>query len=390
MSEKLIYYAERLSIFLVMLALIVGIVGCWGAPPPTEAHTPIWNWYDLDKIRDNLGGSYILMTDLDSSTNGYKELASRTANNGKGWIPIGTALNPFKGHFDGQNHKVCDLFINRPDQNHVGLFGYSQGTITKISMVNVAVSGKEFVSGLVGRNDGIVRNSSSSGSVTGVRVVGGLVGWNSFGQVTSNSHSTCSVTGTDNVGGLVGWNEGTVSNSYSNGSVTGNDYVGGLVGCNHLPRGIVLNSYSNGSVTGNNYVGGLVGDNDAGKVSNSYSTGSVNGKKVVGGLVGWNAHGDVSDSYSAGGVTGEGLVGGLVGRNSGGTVGNSFWDKETSGMDMSEGGTGKTTAEMKDLATFSGAGWKIVRVDPGQTDPSKTWNIVIGQTYPFLSWQPIV
>jgi hypothetical protein len=53
-----------------------------------------------------------------------------------------------------------------------------------------------------------------------------------------------------------------------------------------------------------------------------------------------------------------------VGHNEG-TVGNSFWDKETSGMDMSEGGTGKTTAQMKDIATFSGAGWEIAKVDPG-------------------------
>ncbi len=49
----------------------------------------IRDWHDLDAIRDNLGGSYVLMNDLDSTTAGYKELASPTANGGKGWQPIG-------------------------------------------------------------------------------------------------------------------------------------------------------------------------------------------------------------------------------------------------------------------------------------------------------------
>ena len=52
----------------------------------------IRDWYDLDAIRDNLGGSYILMNDLDSTTAGYEELASPTANGGKGWEPIGSLL----------------------------------------------------------------------------------------------------------------------------------------------------------------------------------------------------------------------------------------------------------------------------------------------------------
>ena len=325
MLEKLSYFMKRLGIFLVMVALIVGMVGCWGVSSPSESYIPIWDWYDLNDIRDNLGGSYILMTDLNQYSDGYPGLAGPKANGGKGWEPIGTEFNPFKGWFDGQEYEVRDLVINRRDQNHVGLFGYSKGTIEDISVVNATVTGKQYVGGLVGRNDRTVSNSLSTGSVTGVRVVGGLVGWNAYGQVTSNSRSTCSVTGTANVGGLVGWNEGIVSNSYSTGSVKGEDHVGGLTGYNHLVKGIVSGSHSSGSVTGTDYVGGLVGANDQGEVSsNSYSTGSVAGKRVVGGLVGWNAHGEVSDSHSTGDVTGEKKVGGLVGHNSDGKVSDSY------------------------------------------------------------------
>ena len=80
-------------------------------------------------------------------------------------------------------------------------------------------------------------------------------------------------------------------------------------------------------------------------------------------------------------------VGGLVGASTG-PVTNSFWDIETSGRATSAGGTGKTTVEMKSIATFSGVGWDIVTVaNPGIRNESYAWNIVDGQTYPFLSWQ---
>jgi uncharacterized repeat protein (TIGR02543 family) len=260
----------------------------------------IWDWYDLDAIRNNLGDSYVLMNNLDSTTAGYGELASMTANGGKGWHPIGI----FTGSFDGQGYEIRDLFIDRPGVSTVGLF------------VNVGAGG-------VIQNVGVVN-----------------------ADITADSW----------VGGLVGWNEGTVSNSYSTGSVNGLACVGGLVGINF---GIVSNSYSTGSVTGGEYVGGLVGGND-GMVSNSYSIGSVAGDADVGGLVGLNE----------------------------GSVSNSFWDTQTSGQATSVGGTGKTTAEMKDITTFSGAAWNIIAVANVDTRNTQyIWNIVDGQTYPFLSWE---
>jgi hypothetical protein len=107
----------------------------------------------------------------------------------------------------------------------------------------------------------------------------------------------------------------------------------------------------------------------------------------VGGLVGGNA-GTVNYSYSTGKVTADYDVGGLVGSNYTDTVSNSFWDIKTSGQATSAGGTGKTTVEMKNIATFSEAGWYIIAVGLNETDPAHIWNIVNGVTYPFLSWQP--
>jgi hypothetical protein len=327
----------------------------------------IWNWNDLDAIRNNLHSQHILMTSLNSTTDGYNKTASPTANDGEGWEPIGTEpigtwSRPFAGSFDGQGNNISDLYINRTTEDNVGLFGYvdKDGVVQNVTVVNATVTGKDkdyvgglvgwnggnvsssnyigsvngynYVGGLVGCNQGTVEKSYSTGSVTSEEgyYIGGLVGWNG-GTVEENSYSTGSVTGGDGVGGLVGKNWGDVLDSHSTGSVDGNEDVGGLVGRNEGKKSTVSDSYSTGSVSGGENVGGLVGINYGGNVSSSNSTGSVTGESYVGGLVGSNikrdtVRGTVSNSYSTGNVTGKVGVGGLVGRNYDGIVSNSHYN----------------------------------------------------------------
>jgi hypothetical protein len=252
----------------------------------------IWDWHDLDAIRDSLGGSYVLMNDLDSTTAGYTELASRTANQGKGWQPIGSFLDDpfthgfvkpieaFSGNLNGQGYEIGDLFIARRDEDGVGLFSLlgGRGALKNIGVVNAQVSGRFHVGGLVGANKGTVSNSYTSGTVTGERDVGGVVGEN-FGTV-SDSHSIGSIAADWGAGGLVGGNAGILSNSYSSGSVTGGSDVGGLLGRNW---GVVSTSYSKCNVTGYILIGGLVGRN-WGMVRNSYydyNEVRVNGQNVI-------------------------------------------------------------------------------------------------------------
>ena len=407
-----------------------------GGEGTAEDPYQIADWYQLDSVRYYLSSYFILINNLDSNSIGYTWLAGPTANGGKGWQPIGTCT----GSFDGQRYEIRDLFIDRPGEDYVGLFNRVgwEGVIKDIGVVNVTVIGQDYVGGLAGRSyEGTVSDSYSTGSVTGNLHVGGLVGENN--GIVSNSYFTGSVTGDNRVGGLVGRiYDGTVSNSYFTGSVTGNDMVGGLVGDNckgtvsdsnstsyvtgnvhvgglvgwNYIGSTIINSYSTGSVTGDMVVGGLAGVNWA-TMSNSYSTGSVNGNSSVGGLLGSN-RGTVSNSCSTSSVSGDSGVGGLVGVNKdivdncyatgsvtgnsyvGGLVGwnpdivsNSFWDTQTSGQDTSDGGIGRTTAQMKSLTTFSGAGWDISSVGGSdERNPAYIWNIVNGLTYPFLSWQP--
>jgi hypothetical protein len=391
LGSRRAHYLARLGIFLIAAVLVAGMAGCGPSfpPLPPSENLEIRTWYDLDAVRGNLTGSHTLMNDLDSTTAGYAELAGPTANGGKGWEPIGILYIGLRGTFDGQGYEIKDLFINRPDEDLVGLFGdVDRGAIIKnIGVVNVTVTGEGGVGALVGVNWGTVSNSYCTGSVTSDGSVGGLAAV-SLGGAVSDSYFTGSVTGGDNVGGLLGTNsDGSVSDCYSTGNVTGHSFVGGLVGRN--PFDTVSNSYSTCSVAGYESVGGLVGYNYKGTVSDSFATGSVTGNSSVGGLVGENTlEGTVSKSYSTGSVTGNSTVGGLVGLNSNATVSNSFWDIETSGQATSAGGTGKSTAQMKDIATFSSADWNIVAVaNPSVRNPSYIWNIVDDETYPFLSWQ---
>jgi hypothetical protein len=347
LSSRRRHYLARLSVFLITAALIAGLAGCdgCGCNTPPSQNLEIRTWYDLDEVRNNLAGNHKLINDLDSTTLGYEELASPTANGGQGWQPIGWGYwasavpwpwirlvgEVFKGSFDGQGHEIRDIFINRSGWGGTGLFGCvgKGGIIRNIGVTNATITVPE----------NVVRSLAAPIDAAGI---------------------------------LMGFNMGSVSDSYVSGAVSCDYNVGGLVGLN---IGTVTNCYSTANVTGSNRgTGGLVGMNGEftydGSVRNCYSTGSVTGYEHVGGLVGMN-----EDSGA--------------GRNFRGTVRNSFWDVETSGQATSDGGTGKTRGEMKDIITFLDADWEIITVAGSDTRNAEyIWNIVNGVTYPFLSWQP--
>jgi filamentous hemagglutinin family protein len=350
----------------------------------SEYSTNIANAHQLQLMALDLGASYTLAGDIDMS-----ELtqASGLWNITTGFVPVGSNSDfSFTGAFDGLGHTITDLYIDRPTTAFVGLFGFNSGVVRNVGLVNVNITGQSRVGGLMGMNyynGGSISNSYSTGTVTGTGTgteggyVGGLVGHNE--GAINNSYSSGAVSGDSSVGGLVGLNtqiegDATISNSYSTATVGGDSSVGGLVGYNDYR---ITNSYSTGAVNGTgDYVGGLVGYN-LGGITNSYSTGAVSGYSLVGGLVGFTAD-SITNSYSTGAVSGDLSVGGLVGVWGGGAITNSYWNIETSGQPTSSGGTGKTTAQMKQQATF--AGWDFVN----------TWGIVEGSSYPYLQWQPDV
>ena len=199
-----------------------------------------------------------------------------------GWDPVGKPARfigiirisaaPFNAKFDGNGYTISNLMINRDGSGRIGLFGLtsSDAEITNLGLLDVNITGRIDVGGLVGLNQSAITNSYATGLVSGTNfTVGGLVGNNLAGTIT-NSYAMVSVSGLRrSIGGLVGNNSGgMITNSYAAGTVSGpNSFKGGLAGFND---GTITNSYATGKVTGSGTtVGGLAGQND-GTITDSY------------------------------------------------------------------------------------------------------------------------
>jgi len=234
----------------------------------------------------------------------------------------------FKGIFNGNGHKISNLTIT--GEHYLGLFGRLEygAEIKNLRIINVNIAGTDYVAGIVGFSKGNIETSYCTGTVSGNRFVGGLTGRN--------------------------WS--TINASYNAATVTGHDDVGGLTAGNY---GSITNSYNTGAVTADWDAGGLAGTNN-GSISTSYSTGTVSGDNRAGGLVGYN-------NWDYGVIT------------------SSFWDTETSGLSTSDGGIGKTTAEMQTASTFLEAGWDFM--DETANGTEDIWQILEGEDYPRLWWE---
>ena len=232
------------------------------------------------------------------------------------WTPIGTIDQPFAGVFDGQNHVVTGLKIDR-NEFYQGLFGYVSGTddAHKAQIKNVAVRDAQIrasteVGAVVGRYGqftqgfveplencamigGTIQGTSSMGQSS---CVGGIVG-RACGEI-QRCYATGDIIGADNAieyGGIVGESFKTVNACYWTGSLSGMgsyaDDFGGIAG---TARGAVTNCYTTGDITGslNNAatLGSIVGC-AMDRVTNCYATGSVKGWRAIGGIAG-QAYGD--------------------------------------------------------------------------------------------------
>ena len=357
--------------------------------------------------------------DFDTDGSGIADSPDTYWNAGAGWSPIGSEDEPFTAEFEGGGHTLSNLFINRPAEDGIGLFGGvhrdGSGAIRGVGLANVNVTGKDAVGSLVGHS-------------TYLTVVG--------------SHATGRVAGGDRVGGLVGESSGNVIDSYAAVRVSGDEAVGGLVGHHILNR--ITTSYATGRVSGRNAVGGLVGAaTDFGQlIQASYATGNVSGVGArltpsdsgfivcgylglvtfggasvpdetstgggVGGLAG-SSCGIIEASYSTGMVSGTAAVGGLVG--SGRSVRfpqPSYWDIEASGLrvgvgedDTNDNGVidgdellririaGLSTAELQAPTDYAGI-YGMWDVDLGGRDfgdgePDEPWNFGATTQYPALS-----
>ncbi|MDR2583765.1 MAG: T9SS type A sorting domain-containing protein [Fibromonadaceae bacterium] len=207
---------------------------------------------NLNKCLKNSRNNYVLNNDIDLT----QYLQGEGNNGGAGWKPIGTLHKGFYGKLNGNGHKVTGLWISRPTEEVVGLFGKASKEISNINVeidyfLNGGVRGSGTVGGLVGYNEGIISNSYVTGNVSGEYGIGGLVGENN--GTISNSHTTGNIWGSKFTGGLTGYNgaKGSINESYASGNVLGGycGCIGSLVGAN---KGEISNSKSDNE-SNNNY-----------------------------------------------------------------------------------------------------------------------------------------
>lgn len=308
----------------------------------------------LDNVRDYLGSHFIQTADIDLDLAPY--------NQGDGWEPIlseciredefsGECMEYeyFSGSYDGNNHTIQNLFIDRPngyptDDRKVGVGLFARIDEAKVKNLHI--------------HEADVIGKSKTGILAG--------------YIRGDEFSVISVSGT----------------------VQGNQMVGGFSGT--LYRADVSQVYANVEVTSRiNDSGGLSGNISEVTVTNSYATGSVtstNDSDRIGGFFGsFVAHGDAQDNqahnnYAAVEVNSDGNdVGGFAGNLSvtGDTdfFGN-FWDTDSSGTTYSAFGQGRSLFDMKTKPTFSNAGWDFDAV--WQIDEPQNGSI----SYPYLRNNP--
>jgi hypothetical protein len=341
--------------------------GYYGGHGTQENPYEIWTAEQMQEIGANPNdwdANFVLEADIN--------LAEYT---GTQFNIIGNSTTKFTGIFDGNGHTIYNFTYDSTGVNYIGLFGRvgvwgDGGEIQDLGLtepnIDAGTSYCYCVGALVGSlSYGSVRNCYiERGSVSGVRSVGGLVGTSgSLDNTITNCYATCSVWGDEGVGGLIGGNNSNIRNCYSIGSVSGNTEVGGFVGSNIAGvagAASIYNCYARGSVLGDNVVGGLVGRNiQSAMIRKCYSTGSVWGNSNVGGLVG------INDNFAP----------------------DSFWDIESSDCNSSDGGVGKTTAEMQTKSTYTDVGWDFVgEVINGAND---VWTINEGASYPEHVWPKV-
>ena len=236
-----------------------------------EGYVGIYNKDDLDNIKLDVTGKYILMNDIIFEDSDYVEGGS-FYNSGKGWEPIGTTSSNFSGTLDGNNYRIKNLYINNPNKFYVGLFGYAKdATITRVSLLNANITGKDYVGGIVGYSlsDTNILYCNVQGLVSGNEYVGGIAGYqNPCSDLTTrhNNIKYCSnaadIIANTSVGGIVGY-----SYSYHNTSYPYNYY-----GYSYIEY-----CYNIGNISGSSYVGGLVGKfmNYTNYIKHCYSIGTV-------------------------------------------------------------------------------------------------------------------
>ncbi len=145
--------------------------------------------------------------------------------------------------------------------------GYAMKEIKNCYSTGDVIAKGNFVGGIIGRtsnsNDTDITGCYSTGNISGVERVGGVMGFCDTILSLSDCYSTGNISGQKDVGGVVGylfWMRGPMTGCSSQGRVSGDTNIGGLVGqiSSFLDLSID-NCISSAEVSGNNSAGSFIG-----------------------------------------------------------------------------------------------------------------------------------
>lgn len=291
--------------FKKFLAIILTFVMAFGAvsfvnadTEIPEGYTPIYTAEDLNNIRNDLDGKYVLMNDIDLSV--YEN-----------WEPIGTAEAPFTGELNGNGYCVKNLTISvdlgESANYYYGLFGYIKNSkINNILAVDcgikVSYSGTETARCNLGTIAGCgymseITDCAASGKITIgnflTTVVGGILGRDdmlcTLERCSNYSDIIAEATALSKyvyVGGISGVAMGNKNECCNFGEIKaeGKDFlseckvmVGGIDGSGYEASALT-DCYNRGDIsigvsTSNTFVGGISGTSFVTK--NAYNTGKI-------------------------------------------------------------------------------------------------------------------
>lgn len=203
------------------------------------------------------------------NTSAYFVLGADVDLEGIEWMPIGIVFyKSFDGFFDGKGYEVSNFCITVRQKNtsaeNIGLFGYNEGTIRNLGVVNFSIDitwAYEFGYGWSIMTGGLA--GSNFGDITSCFVIGEInLEYNGGATINAPSHIYA--------GGLVGYNEGKLTCCYSTVDVNAiyNDEAGDVHAAGLAIGGVIDNCFVTGNVNAKRYPdGSYSGDCDVFSIS---------------------------------------------------------------------------------------------------------------------------
>lgn len=163
------------------------------------------------------------------------------------WTPIGISTSiKYLGTFNGHGYKVEGIYINRPEDSYLGLFGCIDGATLKGINVYGSITGYNYIGGLVGdMSSATIDKCANFVDVSASSSAGGIVSYSKNSNI-SNCFNVGTITG-EYSGGIASYNrDDIVENVFNIGNIEATSEGGAITswaGDSNFSNAFVINEY---------------------------------------------------------------------------------------------------------------------------------------------------